>query len=267
MVENSLQEFCLLNSDYTIHTSSKKHGRLIYNKNWDLVTKLYEVIGFKTDESNNDSLYSTAPKNREVRSDKMFHEVRELRKQLKEDNKLSQMYAKHLELLQSVSLEDLVYCGTKMEFTDDGKSEEYIPPVDPLLFNCFYYLIYPEKGARTFEDNFDPTWGSTYTEGYNKQNSPLCSRALVWTLDFLYHHSNNIVYPLHILFADFISNSKPTKLMTLLNKHRRCVSTQKYNEYKATITSNIMQLKSSGTSLAYSKIYSANRDDSRNVDL
>ena len=33
MVENSLQEFCFLNLDYTIHTSSKKHGRLIYNKN------------------------------------------------------------------------------------------------------------------------------------------------------------------------------------------------------------------------------------------
>ena len=248
MAENSLQEFCLLNSDYTIHTSSKKHGRLIYNKNWDLVTKLYEVIAFKTDESNNDSLYSTAPKNREVRSDEMFHGVRELRKQLKEDNKLSQMYAKHPELLQSVSLEDLVFCGTKMEFIDDGKSKEYIPPVDPLLFNCFYYLICPEKDSRTFKDNFDPTWGSTYTEGYNKQNSPL-SRALVSTLDFLYHHNNNIVYSLHILFADFISNSKLTKLMTLLNKHRRCASTQKYNEYKATITSNIKQLKSSGTTL------------------
>ena len=37
--------------------------------------------------------------------------------------------------------------------------------------------------------------------------------------------------------------------MTLLNKHRRCASTQKYNEYKATITSNIKQLKSSGTTL------------------
>ena len=44
MVENSLKEFCLLNSDYTIHTSSKKHGILICNKNWDLVTKLCELI-------------------------------------------------------------------------------------------------------------------------------------------------------------------------------------------------------------------------------
>ena len=55
-----------------------------------------------------------------------------------------------------------------MEITGDGKSEEYIAPVDPLLFNCFYYLTCPEKVAHNFEDNFDPTWGSTYTEGCNK---------------------------------------------------------------------------------------------------
>ena len=61
MVENSLQEFCLLNSDCTIHTSSKKHDRLIYNKT-ELLTKLYEVNASKTDESNNDSLYSAASK-------------------------------------------------------------------------------------------------------------------------------------------------------------------------------------------------------------
>ena len=41
----------------------------------------------KTDESNKDSLYSTASKNCEVRSDEMFHGVRELRKRSKEDNK------------------------------------------------------------------------------------------------------------------------------------------------------------------------------------
>ena len=62
MVENYLQEFCLPNSDYTIHTSSKKHDRLICKKNWDLGTKLYEVNASKTDESSNDSLYSSASK-------------------------------------------------------------------------------------------------------------------------------------------------------------------------------------------------------------
>ena len=61
MVENSLQEFCLLSSDCTIHTSSKKHDRLIYNKT-ELLTKLYEVNASKADESNNDSLYSAASK-------------------------------------------------------------------------------------------------------------------------------------------------------------------------------------------------------------
>ena len=147
MVENSLQEFCLLNLDCTIHTSSKKHGRLIYNKNWDLVTKLCELIASKTDESSNDSLYSTASKICKVRSDKMFHVVRELRKRLKEDKKLPQMYGKYPELLQSVSLKNLVFCRTKIEFTDDSKSEEHIPLVDPLLLNCFYYLICPEKDA------------------------------------------------------------------------------------------------------------------------
>ena len=249
MVENSLQEFCLLNSDYTIHTSSKKHGRLIYNKNWDLVTKLCELIASKTDESSNDSLYSTASKICEVRSDKMFYVVRELRKWLKEDKKLLRMYGKYPELLQSASLKNLVFCRTKIEFTDDSKSEEHIPLVDPLLLNCFYYLICPEKDARTFEDNFDPTWGSTYTERFNKQNCLLNSRALVFTLDVLYHHNKNNVYPFHILLADLISYLKPTKLMTLLNKHRKFVSAQKYNEYKATIANNIKQLKSSGTIL------------------
>ena len=153
MVENSLQEFCLLNSDYTMHTSSKKHGRLIYNKNWDLATKLYEVNASKTDESNNDSLYSTTSKNREVRSDEMFHEVGELIKRLKEGNKLSQMYGKYTDFLQSFSLEELVFSETKIEFTDDRKSEKHIPPVDPVLLNCFYYLICPEKIAWTFRRN------------------------------------------------------------------------------------------------------------------
>ena len=37
--------------------------------------------------------------------------------------------------------------------------------------------------------------------------------------------------------------------MTLLNKHRRCASAQKYNEYKATIANNIKQLKLSSTIL------------------
>ena len=95
------------------------------------------MIASKTDESNNNSLYFTALKNREVRSNEMFHGVRELRKQLKDDNKLSQMYGKYPELLQSVSLEDLLFCRTKIELTDNGKPKEYIPPVDPLLFNCF----------------------------------------------------------------------------------------------------------------------------------
>ena len=249
MVENSLQEFCLLNSDYAIHTSSKKHGKLIYNKNRDLVMKLYEVNASRTDESNNDSLYSPASKNHEVRSDEMFHRVRELRERLKEGDKLSQMYGRRPDLLQCVFLEDLVFCETKIELTDDGISEGYIPPVDPLLFKCFYYLIFPEKDARTLEDNFDPTGTSAYTEGHNKQNRPLYSRALVLTLDTQYHHNKNNVYPLRILFADLISSSKPTKLMTLLNRHRRCASAQKYNEYKAMAANNIKRLKSSGTNL------------------
>ena len=249
MVENSLQELCLLNSDYAIHTSSKKHGKLIYNKNRDLVTKLYEVNASRTDESNNDSLYSTASKNREVRNDEMFHKVRELRQRLKEGNKLSQMYGRYPDLLQSVFLEDLVFCETKIELTDDRKSEGYIPLVDPLLFNCFYYLIWPEKDAQILEENFDPTGASAYTEGYNKQNRPLYSRALVLTLDTQYHHNKNNVYSLHVLFANLISNSKSTKLMTLLNKHRRCASAQRYNKYKATAANNIKQLESSGTIL------------------
>ena len=49
--------------------------------------KLYEVNASKTDESNKDSLYSTASKNCEVRSDEMFHGVRELRKRSREGNK------------------------------------------------------------------------------------------------------------------------------------------------------------------------------------
>ena len=80
MVENSPQEFRLLSSDYTIYTSSKKHGRLIYNKNWDLVTKLYEVKFSMADKSNESSLYSTALKSHEVRSDEIFHGAKELRK-------------------------------------------------------------------------------------------------------------------------------------------------------------------------------------------
>ena len=47
------------------------------------MTKFFAVNASKTDESNDDSLYSTGSKNRAVRSDEMFHGVRELRKWLK----------------------------------------------------------------------------------------------------------------------------------------------------------------------------------------
>ena len=46
-------------------------------------------------------------------------------------------YGKYPKLLQSVSLEDLVSCGMKIEFTGECKSEEHIPLVDPLLSIAF----------------------------------------------------------------------------------------------------------------------------------
>ena len=65
----------------------------------------------------------------------------------------------------------------------------------------------------------------------------------------LYHHNNNNVYPLHILFSNMIASTKPKRPMNLLSHCRRCASVRKYDKYSSKIAANLKRLKPSGTAL------------------
>ena len=69
------------------------------------------------------------------------------------------------------------------------------------------------------------------------------------TCDVLYHDNNNNVCLLHVLFSDLIVNKKLTKLMNLMNQHRRCTSSIKFDEYRPTVSKDIKWLKSKGVIL------------------
>ena len=149
---------------------------MIYNRNWDLVTRLYEEKQ-SSSEKKDGNIIAISTNSKHIKADEMFHGVMELRKRLKQGNMISDMYGKYPELLQNVTLEDLIFRGMDLKFTDESSQKEFIPSVDPLLFNSFYYMICPEKDAKIFEDNFDPTWGTAYVEGYSKK-IVLCTQEL-----------------------------------------------------------------------------------------
>ena len=94
-----------------------------------------------------------------------------------------------------------------------------IPTLDPFLFNLFYYLICGNDEAKAFEKRFDPTWAKIFLDGYKTSTISTYTKVAVLTCDVLYHHNKNNVYPLHVLFLDLIANTKPTKLMNLMNQH------------------------------------------------
>ena len=139
--------------------------------------------------------------------------------------------------------------GAIVHFDDENKDPERIPTLAPFLFNLFYYLISSNDETKVFKKRFDPTWGKTFLDRYKTSTISTYTRAAVLTCNVLYHHNKNNVYPLHVLFSDLIANTKPTKLMNLMNQHRRCASSIKFDEYRSTVSTNINRLKSKGTIL------------------
>ena len=86
----------------------------------------------------------------------MFHAALEIRDRLKGGSKVSEMYGKYPELLERLTLEQLISRGAIVHFDDDI---ERIPTLDPFLFNFFYYLICSNDEAKVFKKCFDLTWG------------------------------------------------------------------------------------------------------------
>ena len=41
--ESAPEEFCALKLDYVIHTTFEKFRRLVYSKNWDMISTMFEV--------------------------------------------------------------------------------------------------------------------------------------------------------------------------------------------------------------------------------
>ena len=141
---------------------------------------------------------------------------------------------------------------------DENKDPERIPTLGPFLFNLFYYLICSNDEAKVFEKRFDLTWGKIFLDGYKKSTISTYTRAAVLTCDVLYHYNENNVYLLHVLFSDLIANTKPTKLMNLVNQHRRCASSINFDEDRSKVSTNIKRLKSKGTILGLKpKIFTA----------
>ena len=182
-----------------------------------------------------------------VTSDEIFHATFEIRSRLKGGSKVSEMYGKYPELLERLTLEQLISRGAIVHFDDKNKDPERISTLDPFLFNLFCYDICSNDEAKVFEKRFDPTWGKTFLDGYKTSTISTYTRAAVLTCDVLYHHNKNNVYPLHVLFSDLIADTKPTKLANLMNQIRRCASSKKVDEYRSTVSINIKQLKSKGT--------------------
>ena len=157
------------------------------------------------------------------------------------------MYGKYPELLKRLILEQLISRGAIVYFDDKNKDPERISTLDPFLFNLFCYVICSNDEAKVFEKRFDPTWGKIFLNGYKTSTISTYTRAAVLTCDVLHHHNKNNVYPLHVLFSDLIANTKPTKLVNLMNQIQRCASSKKVDEYRSTVSINIKQLKSKGT--------------------
>ena len=72
------------------------------------------------------------------------------------------MYEKYLELLERLTLEQLISRGAIVRFDDENKDPERILTLDPFLFYLFYYLICSNDEAKVFEKRFDPTWGKDF---------------------------------------------------------------------------------------------------------
>ena len=207
-LEKALQNFILAHPEYAIHTTSKKEGRLLYNLNWDCISNLYDISKTKKD---NDLKFDE--RRRLFTSDQMFHAALEIRNRLKGGSKVSEMYGKYPELLERLTLEQLISRGAIVHFDDENKDPKRIPTLDPFLFNLFHYLICSNDEAKVFEKRFDLTWGKSFLDGYKTSTISTYTRAAVLTCDVLYHHNMNL-YPLHVvLFSDLIANTKLTKLI------------------------------------------------------
>ena len=136
-VERVLEEFCELNWDYVIHNTSKKFGRLMYNKSWDMISTWYEVARTKTSNIYEMDMH-TSLKKQHVTAKQMFHGVAEISKRLNKGLKLLDKYDKYPELLQTLTIADLIFTGINMKFKIlTTLNSDYIPPVNPLLFSMF----------------------------------------------------------------------------------------------------------------------------------
>ena len=131
-LEIGLQNFILAHPEYAIHTTSKKEGRLVYNLNWDCISNLYDISKTKKD---NDLKFDERRKL--VTRDEMLHASLEIRNRLKRGSSVSEMYGNYPELLERLTLEQLISRGAIAHFDDENKDLERIQTLHPLLSHLY----------------------------------------------------------------------------------------------------------------------------------
>ena len=181
-MDECIENYCKNNPKMKIHQPSKKAGRLLYNSEWDLINKVYELRS-----GNNYNLLSEdSERKSNLETKDMFYVAREIRNHLKDEGSLCEAYARYPEVLQTLKAEDLSFTGIKINTSEDGKFG-IIPPVTPSLFNFFYYSCCSDKEAELFELTFDPLWKNIYFQGYNSATKQLYARVLSLVFELLHH--------------------------------------------------------------------------------
>ena len=102
-----------------------------------MISRFYELVQTKTFIIPEMDIHATVKK-QPVETEEMFHGVTEIKKRLNKGFKISDTYGKYPELLQTLTLKDLIFTDIDVEFEDSDHSM-YIPPVDPPLFNNFLF--------------------------------------------------------------------------------------------------------------------------------
>ena len=223
-----------------LHQPSKKDGRFIYDDRTDFIARSHELHSQLQEKEENPFAASRteAPLASEV-----FHIMKEMRTHVATAGKLCDIYATYPELLYSITLDQLLFTGIQVEV--EGTLTE-IPPLDPLLFNFFYYITCSDGDAESFEINFSPECNYIYQESYTSESRIKYSRVMTTVFDILHQRNKDNIYPLQILFSDLIANTNPTKLMECFSALRLCASPSKFDDYKMTMAAHVAALKQNG---------------------
>ena len=201
-----------------LHKPSKKDGRFIYDDRTDFIARSH-VLQCQLEE-NEESPFGASRAGEPLASE-LFHIMKAMRSHVATAGRLSDIYARYPELLQSITLDQLLFTGIQVDI--NGTLTE-IPTLDSLLFNFLFYITCSDEDAESFEMNFSPERNYIYQESYTSESRIKYSRVMTTVFDILHQRNKDNIYPLQILFSDLIANTGPTKLMKCFSALRLCAS-------------------------------------------